>query len=67
MPTHEADVPAPASDLSAYRRARQDRQAEALICLFSEVLGKPLARRALTPREVARRQARLRMRGTLYG
>lgn len=64
---HDDDVPSPASDLSAYRRVRQDRQAEALICMFSEVLGKPLARRALNPRELARRQARLRGRGIDYG
>jgi hypothetical protein len=53
------DVPHPASDLSAYRRARQDRAADALICLFSQVLGKPLERRELTPEQRARRVARL--------
>lgn len=47
-----------AGDLSAYRRVRQERTADALICLFSQVLGKPLERRELTDAERARRQAR---------
>jgi hypothetical protein len=56
------DVPPPVSDLSAYRRARQDRSADALICLFADVLGKPLQRRELTPFERARRENRRRER-----
>lgn len=52
----------PVGDLSAYRRARQESSAEALICLFSQVLGKPLSRRELTPFEHARRENRLRER-----
>lgn len=56
------DVPPPTSDLSAYRRARQERSSDALIQMFSSVLGQPLERRELTPEEQARREARMRAR-----
>lgn len=56
----DADVPPPASDLSAYRRARQERTSDAMITLFSRVLGQPMVRRELTPEEQARREDRLR-------
>jgi hypothetical protein len=61
------DVPHPASDLSAYRRARQERASDALICLFSQVLGTPLERRELTPAEQARRDARRDSRRLAFG
>lgn len=47
------------NDLTAYRRAREQRAAEATIELFAEILGKPLALRELTPEQQARRDARL--------
>ena len=60
---HDDDaVPSPASDLSAYRRVRQERASDALITMFSQVLARPLARRELTPEEQARREARIRER-----
>lgn len=52
----------PAHDLSAYRRARQERTDQALIALFSGVLGTPLERRELTPEQAARRADRLAQR-----
>lgn len=64
MATDDA-VPPPASDLSAYRRARQERASDAVIEMFADVLGKPLARRELTPEEQAYREDRLRNRAQL--
>jgi hypothetical protein len=61
------DVPPPASDLSAYRRARQERASDAVIEMFAGVLGKPLVRRELTPHEQALREDRLRERGRVTG
>lgn len=52
----------PAHDLSAYRRARQERTDQALIALFAEILDAPLERRELTPEQEARRAARLEER-----
>lgn len=57
------DVPPPASDFSSYRRVRQERASDALICLYSKVLGQPLARRELSDEEWDRRDARLQSRG----
>lgn len=51
----DSDGPA---DMAAYRRARQERADQALICLFADVLGAPLTRRELTPDQQARRDAR---------
>jgi hypothetical protein len=61
------DVPPPTGDLSAYRRARQERASDAVIEMFADVLGKPLVRRELTPHEQAIRENRLRSRGRVTG
>jgi hypothetical protein len=60
--SHDDGPPPPASDLSSYRRARQERSSDALIQLYAAVLGQPLKRRELTPEEQARRENRLRER-----
>lgn len=47
------------ADLESYRRARQERADQALICMFAAVLGAPLTRRELTPEQERRRAERL--------